>query len=134
MAPTRLVKPEIVEVLLVPLTVRNPCRVEVPVVLPWIVEVETPLPVKRSDVESWVVLACPKVVRPVTERVPPTARLVGEKLVAERFVKKAVVARRLSAKNEVEVALVVVALVPVKSWSVVEPERSSVLSVEAPEV
>ena len=38
-APTRLVKPEKVEVEFVPLTVRNPCKVLVPVVFPCKVEV-----------------------------------------------------------------------------------------------
>ena len=51
----------------------------------------------------------PRVVRPVTERVPDTERLDGEKLVATRSVKRARVEKRV-----VEVALVDVELVELR--------------------
>lgn len=65
-----------------------------------------------------------RVERLVTERVPPTERLVGEKFVAERFVVKKLV---VVADVEVEVSAV-------KSRSVVEPERSRLESEVSPAV
>ena len=62
--------PEKVEVELVPETVRNPCMVDVPVVLPWRVEVAVPPTYTLSKTESRVVEAWPvKLARPEAVRV-----------------------------------------------------------------
>ena len=132
-----------VEVEFVPSTFRNPCRVEVPPVKAWMVEVEVrptyrasraaiPLPIK-----SPVKVEVPKERDgAVTERNPAKVE-VAPRLVTERLVRVVVpsvalvVATRFGVKILLEKKLVVVAAVPVaevkvRPWRVETPATARV--------